>query len=199
MKEDRVMDFQDMVRKSRSYRRFDAGHAIAGETLRGLIGLARISPSAANRQPLKFVLSSSPRWNATIFEHISWAGYLPEWGGPQPAERPTAYIVILVDKTVSQAADVDVGIAAQTILLGAVEKGLGGCMFGAVKRGELAKALGLQDNLAIALVIALGKPVERVVLEDLPEGGSIKYYREADGTHHVPKRKLEELVVASYG
>lgn len=192
------MDFQELVRKNRSYRRFDAAHAVTPETLRELVGLARTSPSAANRQPLKYVLSCSPDWNARIFESLGWAGYLPEWGGPKPEERPSAYVVILLDNAVSQAADVDVGIVAQTILLGAAEKGLGGCMFGSVKRAELARALGLRDNLAIALVIALGKPVERVVLEDLPAGGSIKYYREADGTHHVPKRRMEDLIVASY-
>jgi len=192
------MEFGELVQKSRSYRRFDAGRAIDERTLKDLAGLARTAPSAANRQPLKFVLSCSPEWNARIFATLAWAGYLPDWGGPRPEERPTAYVVILLDKAISQAADVDVGIAAQTILLGAVERGLGGCMFGAVKRTELAAALGLGEGFAVALVIALGKPVEKVVLDDLPAGGSIKYYREPDGTHHVPKRKLEELILASY-
>jgi hypothetical protein len=115
-------------------------------------------------------------------------------------ERPTAYVVLLLDRTITQAAkiqlsDIDIGIVAQTILLGAVERGLGGCMFFSVKREELARRLKLPDTFAIALVIALGKPVEKVVLDVLAPGGSIKYWREPDGTHHVPKRSLEELIL----
>ena len=114
---------------------------------------------------------------------------LPDWPGPGPSERPSAYVVVLLDATIAQAADVDVGIAAQTLLLGAVERGLGGCMF----RTEF---LRLPDHPSVTLVIALGKPVEKIVLEDCPPGGAGTYYREADQTHHVPKRRLDELIHA---
>jgi nitroreductase len=157
-----------------------------------------MTPSAANKQPLKYVISCSSQWNARIFESLAWAGYLVDWPGPDAQERPTAYIVVLLDKELQINADMDVGIASQTILLGAVEMGLGGCMLASVKKDELAKRLSLPENLAIALVIALGKPVEKVVLEDLPAGGSIKYYRDPSRTHHVPKRTVEELIHASY-
>ena len=144
------------------------------------------------------MLSCSPAWNAKIFETLAWAAYLKDWPGPVPGERPTAYVVVLLDTTIVTGADIDVGIAAQTILLAAVEQRLGGCMFGAVKREQLAASLGLPPHLAIALVIALGKPVEKVVLEDCPADGSIRYYRDPGAVHHVPKRPVGELIHAVY-
>jgi nitroreductase len=192
------MEFTELVTLCRSYRRFDGGHAISVETLRSLVSLARCTPSAANRQPLRYVLSCEPSSNARIFETLAWAAYLKDWPGPAPEERPTAYIVILLDRTISQGADTDVGIVAQTMLLGATNLGLGGCMFGAVKRDELASRLNLPDHLSVALVLALGKPTERVVLEGLPPDASIRYYRDAQGTHHVPKRALEDLILTAY-
>lgn len=192
------MELSQLVEKNRSYRRFDAGHRIDPRLLRDLVALARITPSAANRQPLKFILASSVEWTAKINESLRWAGYLPEWGGPVPAERPTAHIVVLLDTTIATGADIDVGIVSQTMLLGAVERGLGGCMLANVNREALSRTLGLPDHLSIALVIALGKPVERVVLEDLPAGGSIKYYRDAAQGHHVPKRIASELIFKEY-
>jgi len=187
-----------MVSRCRSYRRFDERASIGGDTLRGLVALARQVPSAANRQPLKYVLSCSREWNEKIFGTLAWAAYLKEWPGPGPGERPAAYIVVLLDTSITASADIDVGIAAQTILLAAVEQGLGGCMFGSIRREDLAARLALPQNLAIAVVIALGKPVETVVLEDLPTGGSIKYYRDAQSVHHVPKRSVAELIHAVY-
>jgi len=192
------MPLTDLVSRCRSYRRFDERMPVGELVLRDLVGLARRAASAANRQPLKYVLSCAPEWNAKVFETLAWAAYLPDWPGPAAGERPTAYIVVLVDTSISPAADVDVGIAAQTILLGAVERGLGGCLFAAVKREQLASRLALPDRLTIALVIALGTPVETVVLEELPVDGSIRYYRDAAQVHHVPKRPLEELVHAVY-
>ncbi|MCX7031615.1 MAG: nitroreductase family protein [Spirochaetes bacterium] len=194
------MTFKDLVIANRSYRRFDGTHTIPATVLRDLVGLARTTPSGGNLQPLKYVLSCSAEGNALVYETLAWATYLPEWKGPPVHERPTAYVVVLRDLTITQTArvqvsDIDLGIAAQTILLGAIERGLGGCMFASMKREELARRLGLPDTLAVALVIALGKPVEKVVLDDLAPGGSIKYWREPDGTHHVPKRGLEELIL----
>jgi nitroreductase len=189
---------QQLVSKCRSYRKFDAGVLVEMATLKELVSLARQVPSAANRQPLKYVLSSSPDMNARIFQTLAFAAYLKDWAGPSPEERPAAYIVMLLDTNISQSADIDVGIAAQTILLAATARGLGGCMFGAIKREQLAESLALPTHLSIALVIAIGKPVEHVVLEGLPDDRSIKYYRDADGTHHVPKRAVEELIQAAY-
>jgi nitroreductase len=188
------MEFSQLVEKNRSYRRFDGGHPIDLRLLRDLVVLARITPSAANRQPLKFVLSCSSEWNAKINDALRWAGYLPDWGGPVPAERPPAHVVVL-DTTITSGRT-DVGIVAN-MLLGAVER-VGGCMLANVDKDALSRTLGLPEHLKIGLVIALGKPVERVILEDLPAGGSIKYYRDAAQGHHVPKRSPVELVFKEY-
>ena len=191
-----MTNFRDLVLRNRSYRRFDESHRISRETLVELVDLARHTASAANRQPLKYLLSNDPETNEKIFPCLAWAAYLTDWPGPAPGERPTAYIVLMVDTRITKDWWCDDGIAAQTILLGAVERGLGGCMIGAVQRERLRKALGVPGHLLIRLVIALGKPAETVVIEDLPPGGDIRYWRDADGVHHVPKRMLEELILS---
>ncbi|HEO69998.1 MAG TPA: nitroreductase family protein [Candidatus Hydrogenedentes bacterium] len=189
------MDLRDLVIRNRSYRRFHQDHAISEKILRHLIELARFSASGANVQPLRFVLSNTRERNAAIFEHLAWAGYLTDWDGPEEGERPSAYVVIVSDTTIKMAGGCDHGIAAQSILLGATEQGLGGCMIGAIDKDGLRAALGLPEPYDILLVIALGKPKERVVLEDVGEDGSIKYWRDEEGVHHVPKRPLGELIL----
>jgi nitroreductase len=188
---------RDLVLKTRSYRRFYQDVAISQETLRDMVDLARLAASAGNKQPLKYILSSDPQKNALIFPHLRWAGYLKEWDGPEEGERPAAYIVILGDKKLSESFGCDHGIAAQTILLGAMEKGLGGCMIASIQRHELYKALNLSpDDYEILLVLALGQPKEVVQLESLGADGDIKYWRAADSTHHVPKRLLDDIIIS---
>ncbi|MGE5582864.1 MAG: nitroreductase family protein [Bacillota bacterium] len=186
---------RDLVLKNRSYRRFYQQESISLETLSGLIDLARLTGSGANRQPLKYFLVNSPGKNALVFETLSWAGYLKDWPGPDEGERPSAYIVILGDKEISSSFDWDRGIAAQTILLGAVEQGLGGCMIVTIDRVKLAGILDIPSRYEILMVLALGKPKEKVVLETLQPGGDIKYWRDSQGVHHVPKRPLDEIIV----
>ena len=187
--------FRDLVLKNRSYRRFDASQPIGRQTLVHLVDLARFIPSGRNLQPLKYLIAYTPERNDLIFACLSWAGYLKDWDGPTEQERPTGYIVILGDKRLTTNFGIDPGIAAQTILLGAVEHGLGGCMIGSVNRPLLASALGISDNLEILLVLALGKPVEQVVLEPVNDDGNIRYYRDDTGVHHVPKRGLDEVLI----
>ena len=189
------MEYEKLVRKNRSYRRFDARRGVSEKTLLELVELARLTPSAANKQPLKYLLSCTPETNEKIFETLAWAAYLPDWPGPDPDERPTAYIVILLDKRISESAGMDCGIAAQTILLGAADKGLGGCMIMNVRKNNLKESLTIDENLEVLLVIALGVPVEEVVIEEMPEEGSVKYYRDEKMVHHVPKRSLEEITI----
>lgn len=186
---------KDLILKNRSYRRFYENEPIAEEVLRGLVDLARLSPSAANRQPLKFALSCTPDRNALIFPHLHWAGYLTTWPGPTEGERPAAYIIILGDKKISENVGCDQGIAAQSILLGAVERGLGGCIFGSVERTELQTKLSIPEHLKILLVLALGRPKEQVIIEQVTGDGDIKYWRDDQQIHHVPKRRLEELII----
>jgi nitroreductase len=186
---------EDLIRQNRSCRRFCQNEPISGETLKGLVNLARLSASAANLQPLKYVLSNDPRKNTQIFACLAWAGYLPNWPGPGEGERPSAYIILLGDTAIAKTFAMDVGIAAQSILLGAREHHLAGCMIGSIKKELLQEMLQLPAQLEILLVIALGQPKEIVVLEELPSGGSIKYWRDEHGVHHVPKRSLDEIIL----
>jgi nitroreductase len=186
---------RDLITKNRSYRRFFQEIGIKHETLKELVGLARVSASAANLQPLKYILSCEAQKNALIFPHLAWAGYLKNWGSPSEGERPSAYIIILGDTEISKSFDCDCGIAAQSILLGATEKGLGGCMIGSVQRERLRKALDIPLRYEILLVLALGRPKEKVVLETAKPGGSIEYWRDSEDVHHVPKRPMDEIIV----
>jgi nitroreductase len=188
-------NFKEVVEKNRSYRRFYQDHEISLETLRGLVDLARLTPSAANRQPLRYIISQRPEKNALIFQYIAWAAYLADWPGPVEGERPSAYIIVLNDTSISKTVDCDHGIAAQTILLGATGTGLGGCMIASIKKEGLRDALHIPANFEILLVIALGKPKEKIVIESLPPAGDIRYWRDDTSVHHVPKRSLDDLLL----
>ncbi len=185
----------EMVKRNRSYRRFFENEAIDREVLLELINLARLSPSGANRQALRYYVSCEPGQNESIFSTLGWAAYLPEWPGPGAGERPSAYIVMGQEQDYKMALPLDTGIAAQTILLGAVEAGLGGCMIGNIDRAALRLALHIPESFEILLVIALGKPKEEIVIDEIDSGADIKYWRDAQQVHHVPKRKLKDIVV----
>lgn len=186
---------RNLILRNRSYRRFHEEEAIETKTLRELVDLARLSPSAGNLQPLKYVITCSPERNDLIFPHLAWAGYLKNWPGPAEGERPSGYIIILGDKRLKPSFGCDHGIAAQSILLGAAEKGLGGCIIASIQREKLREVLQVDPDLEILLVIALGKPKETVVIEEVGSDGSIKYWRDKEGKHHVPKRSLEEIII----
>ena len=186
---------RDLVVKNRSYRRFYQEETVSLDRLKELVDLARLSASGANRQPLKYVLVNEPETNARVFPSLAWAGYLEDWPEPHEGERPAAYIIILCDTEVFQSAGVDHGIASQSILLGATEKGLGGCIIASVQKQDLREALQIPSRYKILLVLALGKPAETVVIDPVGPDGDIKYWRDDEGGHHVPKRALEEIVV----
>lgn len=186
---------KDLIQKNRSYRRFYEDVPVGHSTLRDLIDLARLSASSANLQPLKYVISFEPDKNALIFPHLRWAGYLADWPGPVENERPPAYIIILGDLSVTKTFGCDHGIAAQSILLGAVEKGLGGCIISNIDRPGLKKALNLTDGFEILLAIALGKPKEKVTVVPLGPEGDVRYWRDSAKTHHVPKRRLDDIIL----
>lgn len=189
------MNFSELVLKNRSFRRFDQNVRIPKELLVQLVSLARLSPSPANLQALKFWLVSDPEECEQLFKNVKFGGYLKDWGGPLEGEKPTGYIIILGDNQIKPIFEIDAGITAQTILLGAAEQDFGGCMVKAFKRESLRELLGLGENLEIVLVIALGKPAEVSVIEDFTESKGIEYYRDDAGVHHVPKRSLDELIV----
>lgn len=186
---------RDLILKNRSHRRFQHGVAIPRSTLEELVDLARLSPCGGNLQALKYILSCDSTKNERIFSHLAWAGYLKDWPGPAEGERPSAYIIILGDTTLMKSFGCDHGIAAQSIMLGATELGFRGCMLGAIKRDELRQSLNIPPQYEILLVIALGHAKETVVLEKVGPDGSIRYWRDADGVHHVPKRALADIII----
>ncbi len=189
---------KDLVLQNRSCRRFHQEAAVEGAVLRELVDLARLSASGANRQPLKFALSTAPAQNARIFPCLHWAAYLKDWVGPEEGERPAAYVIILGDKEIADNFGVDHGIAAQSIMLGAVEQGLRGCILSSVERARLHEVLAIPERYEILLVLALGKPAETVVVDVVDADGNIRYWRDAESVHHVPKRSLEDLILAEW-
>jgi len=191
------MKFRELVTRSRSIRRFDEGAAVSAETLRDLVELACYVPSAANRQPLRYLPVTGGEMFDKVFPCLKWAGYLEEWPGPEMGERPPAGLVVLCRNEESSGAACDSGIAAQTILLGAAERGLGGCIVAAIDRERLMRELDLPDGWTVLMVIAIGKPAETVVIDQIEPGESIRYWRDEHGIHHVPKRQIDELLVTA--
>lgn len=186
------MNFRELVLKNRSTRAFDPERRISREELEQLVDLARLTPSAVNLQPLKYLLSWQEETNALILAHIAWAGLLKDISLPPEGKGPAGYIVICTDTRIAKNAATDVGIAAQTILLGAAEKGLSGCMIGAIDP-KLHDLLGLKEQYRISLIVALGKGAEDIRLVET-KGNDTAYYREGDA-HYVPKRPLEEILI----
>ena len=185
---------RDLIVKNRSYRRFIQNHKIETSLLKDFIDLARLSPSAANLQRLRFKICNEEEDNEKVFSSLSWAGYLKDWDGPENGERPSAYIIILSTEKDPAKVACDAGIACQSILLGAVESELRGCIFGSVKKDELQKLLKISKKYSISYVITLGKPKEIIKLEYV-KNNNIKYWCDENGTHHVPKRKLEDIII----
>lgn len=185
---------KDLIQKSRSRRRFDQSYAVSIDDLRDLIELARLTSSARNLQPLRYALINEPAKNEKIFDCLAWAGYLTYWNGPIEGERPTAYIVVTNDTLLTKNFYCDQGLAMQSIMLGAVEKGLGGCIIGSINRPKLQEVLQLDERYEVLYVLALGKPIEEVVLEEVSDE-NIRYWRDEKGVHHVPKRSLDELIL----
>lgn len=184
---------KDLVQKNRSYRRFYEEKKITEKQVRELIDTARMTPSGANKQPIRYMYTCTQEKNNKVFPYLRWAGYYQDWDGPEEGERLTAYIILLSKNGVN--APQDEGIIGQTILLSATEEGMGGCFIANVDRAGLAEAIQVPDGYQIKLVIALGYPKEKVVIDEISESDDIKYYRDEDQTHHVPKIKLEDLII----
>jgi nitroreductase len=189
------MDVRELTLKNRSYRRFRQDVPVDMQTLRDLVDLARISQSPWNQQAIKFLLCNRPEMNAQIFKHLVWASRMPEWGGPKEGERPAAYIIVVADHELGKIFNFDHVVAGVSILLGAVERGLGGCLVGAFSQKKMHSTLGLSDRYTPLLAIALGKPNETIVLDPLGPDGNTAYWNDEQGVHHVPKRSLDDLIL----
>jgi nitroreductase len=187
------MSLKDTFKITRSYRRFHQNHEVAADILTDVVENVRYSASAANLQPLKFIIVNDKATNAALFQHLKWAAYLKDWDGPEEGERPSAYIVMLGDRGLSRFLDLDCGIALQTILVSLTEKDLGACTFASINRDAIREMFKVPPSLEIALVIAIGKAKETVVIDDVKDG-DIKYWRDERNVHHVPKRKLADMI-----
>lgn len=188
---------KNIIEATRTYRRFDSKHKLSEETLMSLVDLGRLGGSARNCQPWQYMIITSDDMCKSIFPFLGWAGYLTDWKGPETDERPNAYILCYLNKNwligSEKEAHFDLGISSQNMLLGASELGLGGCRIGSFSP-KLADKFPQPEHLELQLVIALGRPVEKVVIDEC-EGDSIKYWRDADAVHHVPKRSLADILL----
>ena len=192
------MEFVELVRKNRSYRGYNENRPVTREELTRLVECARLCPSSVNAQPLKYRLVWQQEEAARLQEKTNWAKALTSITLPHPGMCPTAFIVICQDTGIDtslQRYQKDVGIVAQTMLLGAVEMGLGGCMIGNFNAGEVRQVLALPEAMAPLLVVAIGEPAETVVLTEVGPDGSVQYYRDENDVHYVPKRALEDILI----
>lgn len=193
-----IMMFKDLVRANRSCRGFDESRRVTEEELLELVDCARLTASSVNQQPLRYYLAWEKAEVDKIQGMTKWAGMLPQLELPHKGMCPTAFIVICQDLTVSESLakfQKDVGIAAQTILLAATEMGLGGCMIGNFGADTMRRGLGVSGNLAPLLIVAIGKPAEKIVLTEIGMGESSAYYRDEADVHYVPKYRLEDIVI----
>ncbi|OEU49697.1 MAG: nitroreductase [Desulfobulbaceae bacterium S5133MH15] len=189
---------REIIAKTRTFRRFFQNEAVSSEMLSELLDLARLGGSARNGQPWQYLVINTPEMCEKVFPFLGWAGYLTDWKGPVEGERPSAYILCLLNsnwlKGPESEAQFDLGVATQNLLLGAMEKRLGGCRIGSFNP-KLADLFDLPEFLDISLVVALGRPRETVIIEECKEDSDIKYWRDDDGVHHVPKRSLESCLI----
>lgn len=188
------MSFKELVQKARSFRRYKQSQRVSRETLVELVDIARQVPCGGNRQPLRYMVVHEEDACARLYQHLHWAAALKPWT-PAEGERPAAYILILTDTAINKNPDCDAGIAAQTIQLAAAERGLGACMLGSIDRPKIAKDFAIAEKFGIVLVVSLGAPAEKIVLEDPKPDGNVTYYRDAQSVHHVPKRTLKEVLL----
>jgi nitroreductase len=189
---------KDLIVKNRSYRGYDESREITREELMEFVDCARLSASSVNRQPFKYYLAYTKESTGKIQPLTGWARALPGKGLPYPGHRPTAFIVICQETEWDADLNryrVDLGIAAQSMLLRATEKGLGGIMIGNFSPAKIAEALALPSHIVPMLIVAFGKPDETVVLTEAKAGESLNYYRDENDVHYVPKRKLEDITL----
>ena len=189
---------KDLVIKSRSYRGYDESRRVSREELAELVDCARFVPSSVNGQPFKYLLVYEKEQVDRLQPLTGWARALPDMKLPHPGKCPTAFIVICQntewDSNLNRYLR-DVGAVAQTMLLAATEKGLGGIMIGNFSPDRVAQAMDLPESIVPMLIVAIGRPDEKIVLTEIEEGQSIKYYRDEQDVHYVPKRKLEDILL----
>jgi len=187
----------EIIKKNRSFRKFNENVLISNETLLSFIDNTRLCPTARNQQVIVYKTVVDKIEREKIFPQLKWAGYLKEWDGPVKGERPTGYIVVAINLERLKNNDdwifVDLGIVCQTILLQATEKNFGGCIIGAINKPKIRTEFNIPDHIEPKVVIALGKPTQRIDIKEIENNEDIKYYCENE-KHIVPKRKLKDII-----
>ena len=187
-----------LAEAARTCRRFHEDQPLAMTDLEWLVDCARVAPSAKNAQELRFALVGNGDTCKKLFALTRWAGALKDWGGPHPGERPTAFVAILMPQSGKELTCIDVGIAAQTIQLAATNRGWGCCMIQSFDHQAAPALLSVPEGMKIALVLGLGVAKETRMVDSMPESGATAYWRDAQGVHHVPKRSLDDLIIARF-
>lgn len=189
---------KDLVKKNRSCRGYDRSRKVKRKELLDMVDCARLCASSVNKQPLKYFVTAEREIADKITAHVQFGAMLAELHLPLKDTEPPAYIVICQDTSINpveRSVLKDVGIAAQTITLRAAEMGLSSCMIGAFRQEDIGKLLFLPDGVKAVLIIAIGKSIEKAKIVEIDNGEDTAYYREEDGTHCVPKRKLEDVIL----
>ena len=184
---------KELLSVTRSYRRFDASKSIDTADLSAIVNAVRLSPSAANLQRVRVAIVNNNLQKDRIFSCLSFAAYLKDWQGPSVSERPAAYLVVLTEKEPDVNLAIDIGLASEAMILTAREMGIGACLFRSFKPDVLAEIIN-KPLYVPSLVIALGYPAEDVVIDEVKDG-NVKYFRDENGVHHVPKLSLNEIIV----
>jgi len=186
------MHVEEAIRKRRSIRRFSQ-KKIKREDLESLVKAARLAPSSGNNQPLAYLIVDDEEILDEVFSTLAFAKFLGDEGAPPMGKRPTAYVIVMVDTTITtENFKHDAGLAIENILLSGIARGIGSCCVGSVNRTKLRKILAIPDRFLIDLVVALGYPAEESVVEEMDE--SIKYWKDDNGIVHVPKRRLKDII-----
>ncbi|MFO7928468.1 MAG: nitroreductase family protein [Candidatus Humimicrobiaceae bacterium] len=187
------MDVYRLIKKRRTIRKFKQ-EEIPEDILKKLVDAARLAPSAANLQPLEYVIVNDKKLVKQVFKYTKWAGYISPEGDPGPGEEPTSFIVVLVDLGVANKKyyKVDCGTAAENLIIAALSQGIGSCIIGACNKGEISRLLKVPKTREIEFLIALGYPAEKPVREDRDD--TVKYYKDGDGVLHVPKKPLKKIL-----
>lgn len=192
------MKVLDLIAKTRSIRRYKENEPVSMEALTYIAHAARFVPSTGNMQRLRLMLVNDKERCDAIFEQISFAAHLrPDWTGPKEGERPAAYIVVMTDLVPDVNLGIDMGVAAEAMLMTAREEGLGGCIFRSFDRDKLGEKLGKAPYMP-AMVISIGYSDEVVIIqasENVRPDGDLRYYRNQYGHHIVPKIPLSQFLI----
>lgn len=186
------MSLYDVIITRRTIRQFKP-LPIPDETLTDLVNAARLAPSAANRQPLEFIVVNEESTCQQIFPHLNWAAYIKPAGNPKPGQEPMAYVIVLANTEIREKNfEWDSGAAIENMLIAAWEQGIGSCWLISVDKEKIRSLLSIPEPYLVDSVLALGYPAENPITEDYVD--SIKYWKDESGQLHVPKRKLEDVI-----